>query len=171
MKLYKILFEGSNHQRYWYHTTSRENLESIKVNGLRVNSVGGKSRASLGWMREAYGGVVPVFLSKEPGRYKNGVVLKVDVDGLDLVADIPGLVDFGGRLTDHSIYFDEEETPEEFWDLSDPETGESINGELEFELLREPNNEITDAAIEVVGTCAVMEDISIDRIEVLDEVK
>jgi hypothetical protein len=170
MKLSKILFEGDDVDGFWYHTTSPENVESIMANGLKINSAKGKSRGSLDWMKEAYGGVIPIFLSKESGRYHNGVILKVDVSGLPLVADMPGLVDFGGHVTEHSIYFDEEETPEEFWDLADPETGESINGELEFDVLREPNNPITDAAIAVVGTCAVMEDISPDRIKVIGKV-
>ena len=169
MKLYRILFEGGK-SSIWYHTTYPENVESILANGLKINStVKGKSRASLEWMPEAYGGIVPIFLSKDSGRYTHGVILSVDVSGLPLVADIPGLVDFGGELTDHSIYFDEESTPEEFWELVDPDTDESINGEAEFELLREPNA-ISAAAIEVTGTCAVMEDISPERIKVVGKV-
>jgi len=153
----------------WYHTTSRENAEKILREGLRINPSGkGKSRASLQWMPEAYGGITPIFISRKPGRYVNGVILKVDVSGLDLVADIPGLVDFDGRLTDHSIYWDEEETPEIIWDLMDPETGESVNGELEFEWLREPGNDISRAAIELTGTAAVMEDIEPSRIELTE---
>lgn len=153
----------------WYHTTSRENAENILRGGLRINPSGkGKSRASLQWMPEAYGGITPIFLSRKPGRYSNGVILKVDVSGLDLVADIPGLVDFDGRLTDHSIYWDEEETPEIIWDLMDPGTEESVNGELEFEWLREPDNDISRAAIELTGTAAVMQNIDPSRIELTE---
>jgi hypothetical protein len=154
---------------YWYHTTSPENAKLILQGGLRINPRGkGKSRASLQWMPEAYGGITPIFLSRKPGRYSNGVILKVDVSGLDLVADIPGLVDFDGRLTDHSIYWDEEETPEIIWDLMDPGTEESVNGELEFEWLREPDNDISRAAIELTGTAAVMQNIDPSRIELTE---
>ena len=170
-KLINYLFENGDGdgKNIWYHTTSRENAENILRGGLRINPIEkGKSRASLQWMPEAYGGITPIFLSRKPGRYSNGVILKVDVSGLDLVADIPGLVDFDGRLTDHSIYWDEEETPEIIWDLMDPGTEESVNGELEFEWLREPDNDISRAAIELTGTAAVMEDIGPERIEVTD---
>jgi hypothetical protein len=119
-------------------------------------------------MPEAYGGITPIFLSREPGRYHNGVVLKVNVSGLGLVADMPGLVDFDGRLTEDSIYWDEEETPEELWDLMDPDTGESVNGELSFDLLREPNNDISRAAIAITDTAAVMQTIGPERIEAMD---
>jgi len=143
-----LLNETGATGEYWYHTTSPENAKLILQKGLRINPSGkGKSRASLDWMPEAYGGIMPIFLSRKPGRYHNGVVLRVDVSGLDLVADIPGLVDFGGRLTEDSIFWDEEETPEELWDLMDPDTEESVNGELSFEWLREPNNDISRAAI------------------------
>jgi len=155
--------------KYWYHTTSPENAKLILQGGLRINPPGeGKSRGSLDWMREAYGGITPIFLSRKPGRYHNGVVLRVDVSGLDLVADIPGLVDFGGRLTEDSIYWDEEETPEELWDLMDPDTEESVNGELSFEWLIEPNNALSRAAIGITDTAAVMEDIGPERIEAMD---
>lgn len=50
----------------------------------------------------------------------------------------------------------------------DPDSGESVNGELEFEWLREPDNDISRAAIEITGTAAIMEDIDPSRIERLD---
>ncbi len=164
-----LLEETAKSGDYWYHTTSEVNAERIKREGLRINPSGkGKSRGSLDWMPEAYGGITPIFLSREPGRYLNGVVLRVDVSGLDLVADIPGLVDFGGEVSESGIWWDEEETPEIIWDLMDPETDESVNGELEFEWLREPDNDISRAAIELTGTAAVMEDIDPSRIELTE---
>lgn len=159
-----------------YHTTDPKNVPSILSKGLKINpgfDKGGKSRGSKDYMEDAYDGIQPIFLSKEPGRYHSGEILKVDVDGLPLVADIPGLVDFGGELTDHSVYWDEESTPEELWDLTDPETGESVNGELEYEDLREPGP-IADAAIDVTNTAAIMRDIEpskIERFKTLQEIK
>ena len=164
-----LLEETARGGEYWYHTTSPENAKLILQGGLRINPSGkGKSRASLDWMPKAYGGITPIFLSRKPGRYHNGVVLKVDVSGLDLVADIPGLVDFDGRLTEDSIYWDEEETPENLWDLMDPDTEESVNGELSFEWLREPNNDISRAAIAITDTAAVIQNIGPERIEAMD---
>ena len=169
MKLASILFEGKRASSVWYHTTSPENAESILNNGLRINPTAkGKSQGSLDWMPEAYGGIVPIFLSKDKGRYTNGVVLEVDVSGLGLVADIPGLIDFGGQLSDDNvdvIWFDEESTPEPFWDIVDPSTGE-----VEFSELRTPGSRAAKAAIKVTGTCAVMENISLDRIKVVGKV-
>lgn len=153
-----------------YHTTNPKNVPSILSKGLKINpgfDKGGKSRGSKDDMEDEYDGVQPIFLSKEPGHYRNGEVLKVDVDGLPLVADIPGLADFGGEFTDHSVYWDEESTPEELWDLADPETGESVNGELEYEDLREPGP-IANAAIDITKTAAVLEDIDPTRIEPLE---
>ena len=167
MKLSKILFESSVVDSFWYHTTSPENVESIMANGLKINSAKGKSRGSLDWMKEAYGGVISIFLSKDSGRYKNGIVLKVDVSGLSMVADIPGLIDFGGLLTDdgNGMWFEEESTPEEFWDIVDPRSGE-----IDFTELRTTGSSASEAAIKVTGTCAVMEDISPDRIKVVGKV-
>jgi len=166
----KTLLEYLIREENMYHTTNPKNIPSILSKGLKINpgfDKGGKSRASKEYMEDAYGGIQPIFLSKEPAAYKNGEVLKVDVDGLPLVADIPGLVDFGGELTDHSVYWDEESTPEELWDLTSPETGENVEGELEYEDLREPGP-IANAAIGITKTAAVPEDIDPTRIEPLE---
>lgn len=167
MKLSEILFESDALGGFWYHTTSPENVEYIMANGLKINSANGKSRGSLDWMKEAYGGVIPIFLSKASGRYKNGIVLKVDVGGLPMVADMPGLIDFGGLLTEdeNGMWFEEESTPEEFWDIVDPSSGE-----IDFKELRTTGSSASEAAIKVTGTCAIMEDISPDRIKVVGKV-
>lgn len=166
----RTLLEYLIREENMYHTTDPKNVPGILSKGLKINAgfdKGGKSRASKDYMEDAYGGIQPIFLSKEPGRYHSGEVLKVDVDGLPLVADIPGLVDFGGELTDHSVYWDEESTPEELWDLTDPETGESINGELGYDDLRIPGP-IANVAIDITKTAAVPEDIDPTRIEPLE---
>jgi len=155
-----------------YHTTDPKNIPSILSKGLKINAgfdLGGKSRASEEYMEDAYGGIQPVFLSKEPGTYKGGEMLKVDVDGLPLVADIPGMVDFGGELTDHSVYWDEMSIPDELRHLEDPRTGEPLKGELEYRHLREPNNDVSKAAIDLTRTVAVPEDIDPTRIEPLEK--
>ena len=54
------------------------------------------------------------------------------------------------------------------WDLMDPGTEESVNGELEFEWLREPDNDISRTAIELTGTAAVMQNIDPSRIELTE---
>ena len=101
-KLIEYLFENGDGdgKNIWYHTTSRENAKKILRGGLRINPSGiGKSQASLDWMDSIYG-MTPVFLSRELGAYRNGVVLKVNVEGLKLVADVPSLTDWGAQVTE-----------------------------------------------------------------------
>lgn len=151
--------------QYWYHTTSEKNLERIKKEGLKINpGIVGKSYESLNWMKDVYG-MIPVFLSKNPGHYKRGVVLKINTKGLPLVADVPSLTDWGAQLVEDGdrLFFDEEDTPEELWDYVDPSTGEILYSDLV-----NPNNPATKAVIELTDTVAVMENIEPWRIEVTD---
>ena len=106
----KLLLE--NWQRYlkenvgntWYHTTTKQNAQSILKQGLKVNSAPHYSQASLQYMKDVYG-VVPIFLAKSSRPYDNDsnvVVLAVDVTGLELVADIPTIASNFGAYIDQN---------------------------------------------------------------------
>lgn len=166
MKLSDTLFEVTDTGSFWYHTTSPDRVASIMAHGLKANMPHNKSAGSLEWMHAAYGGIVPVFLSKQPGYYRNGTILKISVNGLALVADIPGLIDHGAQLMENGrgLWFDEEDTPEQFWSVINPRSGE-----VSFKKLRTPGSSAAMAAIDVTGTCAVLTPISPDRIEVIGD--
>jgi len=159
-----------------YHTTSPDRVEKILKEGLRVNSDYNKTRAAERYMRKAYDGIVPIFLSLKRGRYINGIILEVDASGFDLVADIPGLLDHDGYLMNDSsgIYWEEMN----FGDLNqDPEKQDLIyelggdDGEVTFDVLNDPNSKETQLAIQITETCAVKQDIPPDRIKVVGTIK
>ena len=161
-----LLEETDAGGEYWYHTTSPENIEKIRKQGLKINPSGiGKSLASLDWMDSIYG-MTPIFLSREPGTYRNGVVLKVNVEGLNLVADVPSLADWGAQITEDKdrLFFDEGDAPEEL--------SEYLNesGEILYSDLINPEYGGTKAAIDLTNTAAVMEDIGPELIEVTDTI-
>lgn len=151
----------------WYHTTSPASIDSIMKYGLKVNSPFNKSLSSQSFVKEIYG-LNPIYVSKEEGRYKNGVILAVDVSGLPLTTDIPTLIsDYYAQLgesLDH-IWFEEDYTPFELFDFVDR------NGAIYFEDLLDPNSPITKAMIDLTGTAAIMQDISPDKIKIIGEIK
>jgi|LakMenEpi03Aug12_release.lakeMendotaPanAssembly.Ray.scaffolds.fasta_scaffold148605_2 hypothetical protein len=159
IKLKDILKEigGSNKA---YHTTSRDRLDSILKDGLKINSKENFSVGSLTWMKTAYK-MIPIFVSFEHMKYKddNSVFLEVDISGIDLVADIPSLVDLGAYVEDDYIWF---ESGENIIDpIDDPE-------QIFFDELTDPYNEYCEKAIEITETAAVMEDIPPSKIKVVN---
>lgn len=146
---------------FWYHTTTRGNLSSILENGLKVNSNPNYSRGSLDYMNDIYG-MVPIFVAKNPELYDNdeeAVLLKVDVSGLELVADIPTLAShFGAYIEEDGIWFG-----------SGNNRAASFEGEDEiyYDDLINPNSYYCKEAIDLTGTAAIMQDISSDKIIIL----
>lgn len=154
-----------------YHVTSEENVETILREGLKINQPYYLTEGAE-WTT-AYYGVNPIFLSVEPWitdaktiawgiEEKEPLalaILKVDVAGLDLVADLASLVD-------RRAYFDEgyfwwkydHEIPPSLKEYHDSEWG------IDIDFLIEPSP-IADAAIGATGTAACLEDISPERIE------
>lgn len=152
-----------------YHTTSPERLDSILLNGLKINSTPNKSIGSLEYMAEAYKGIYPIFLSIKPGAYKNGIVLEIDVSGLPLVSDIPSLIEHDGHLSEDSKHI--------WWDeyVDDPKAQliyEMIdeNGEVEISKLIKPNSYESNKSIEITETCAVMQNIEPERIKMFGNI-
>jgi hypothetical protein len=157
----KESFDFSN---IWYHTTNKENIEKIKTEGLKINSVPkGKSIGSLDWVFDAYNGVKPIFLSKNPGLYKGDVVLKINTTGLSLVADIPGLVDFGAYIAEDGVFWDESELNNSILQIVDNE-----NFDISFNKLNKQTRQSKEA-INLTGTCAVKTNIEPWRIEILNK--
>jgi hypothetical protein len=165
----KLLLESwkrylkENVSNTWYHTTSPIAINDIEKNGLKINSKFNKSQASQFYVNEIYG-MNPIYISKEQGKYKNGVVLAIDVTGIELVVDIPTLIsDYGAMLGEDltHVWFEEDYTPFEMFDWVDG------NGALYFKDLLNPNSAVAKAMIELTGTAVVMQNIPPNRIKII----
>jgi hypothetical protein len=167
----KTLFE--NWKRYlneqvgniWYHTTTKQNAQSILKNGLKVNSTPNYSQASLQYMKDVYG-VIPIFLAKSPAPYDNDsnvVVLEVNVDGLKLVADIPTLASSFGAYIDenYGIWFKKGDNRY---------TNIEEDKEISFEDLLNPDSAYCQEAINKTETAAVVQDIPPNRIKIVGDI-
>ena len=152
-----------------YHTTNKERLSSILKEGLKINSLHNKTADAGNYIQKAYG-MIPVFLSAKPGRYKNGIILEVDVRGLPLVSDIPSLVDHDGYVSNNlqGIYWDEmidDPKADLIYELGGDE------GEISFEALTRPNSKEVSLSIAITETCAIMQDIGPNRIKIFGSIK
>ncbi|TXH10324.1 MAG: hypothetical protein E6R04_05520 [Spirochaetes bacterium] len=151
---------GSNSKDFWYHTTTRKNLERIATEGLKTNSPSNYSIASLEYMKDAYG-VVPIFLAKSSKPYEDhvdSVILKIDTRGLDLVADIPTLAShFGAYVEEDHIWFESDDRRAPRWGRKEDS--------IPFEELI--NGSFREDAIKTTGTCAVLQNIPPNRIKIL----
>lgn len=147
----------------WYHTTTKDNLKKIQKEGLKIDSAPNFSMASLKYMNNIYG-MVPIFLAKTSKPYiqndPNAIVLEVDTSGLELVADVPTLAShFGAYIEEDHIWFEQDNKRAPRWGRQE----ESIPYE---DLI---HGDFREIAIKTTGTCAVMQNISVDRIKVLIE--
>ena len=142
-----------------YHSTSPENINNIQQYGLEVGS---KSAFTIGgaWADEYYG-TRPIYISMQKGKYE-GQPLAIDVSGMGLVADLPGLVDIGAIIEEEGVYWNEGSEPQEVMNLVDED------GMLYFEDLLDPNHPASHAAIELTGTAASLESIPPSRIKITE---
>ena len=138
-----------------YHSTDPKNVGSIQQDGLLV---GRESAQTLGgaWADEFYG-TRPIYLSIEKGKYA-GTPLAVETSGLALVADLPSLVDTGAYQEEEGMYWDEGSEPAQMIDIVDED------GMVYFDELLSPGSAAAEAAIEITGTAAVLENIPPNRI-------
>jgi hypothetical protein len=136
-----------------YHSTDPSNIESIRQTGLETGRESTHTQAG-SWADEYYG-TRPVYLSRQEGKYE-GESLAIDTSGLNLVADLPSLVDYGANVEEEALWWEEGEEP--------PELEPYLNmGEIEiFDLLNEPD--VIKAAIRTTGTAAVLDNIPPDKI-------
>jgi len=144
-----------------FHSTTSEKAQKILEYGLRAGITDGFTQAG-SWADEIYG-TRPVYLSLDPNTFKGDVVLSVDLSGIDYVADLPSLVDYGAYVSENGLYWEEGELPEPFTYLLN-------DGEFWFEEFLEPGP-VRDAAVDTTRTLAVLEDIPSDRISVYNRLK
>jgi len=142
-----------------YHSTDPKNIGSIQQDGLIV---GRESSHTLGgsWADQYYG-TRPVYLSVEKSKYE-GTPLAVDTSGLDLVADLPSLIDTGAYQEEEGMYWDEGSEPAQMIDIVDED------GMVYFDDLLSPGSAAAEAAIEITGTAAALENIPPNRIQLAE---
>jgi hypothetical protein len=155
-----------------YHVTSTLNAKKIEKEGLKINQ---PSNYSQQWISDYYNGIIPIFLGYEPWGGRNGIVsgaiIKVNTTGLNLVADLPSICDFGAEVDDTN-YRSGSSTGKEsglWWSEGDETQAGPLRefldeeGCVETGVLLE-NLEAIEAAILLTGTAACLEDISVDKI-------
>lgn len=105
------------------------------------------------WFVQAYG-TRPIYLSTQEGKYE-GASLALDTSGLNLVADLPSLVDYGANVEEESLWWEEGKEPPELEPYLDM-------GEIKiFDLINEPD--VIKAAIRTTGTAAALDNIPPER--------
>lgn len=147
-----------------YHNTDKGNLFLIQRNGLKINQEWGKTTGAQNEVEAIYG-IRPIFLSATPDRFKgkNDVTLVINVEGLDLVADIPSVYDKGAYYSDdmEGMWFEEEATPFEIMDFVDGD------GMIYFKDMLTPDSPLAEKCIEWTGTAACENSIEPNRISVM----
>lgn len=153
---------------YGYHYTSKENYEKIKIEGLKINQSSNLTNtfgmeSDKTWVRTAYG-ITPIFLSLEPlkqfgprvpmGSEYDWVLLKVNVKGLDIAADLGLLVDYGAYIEENGFWFKHKPN----WLDSDDYSYEDLQGSDTFDL---------PTVVKKTGTFVVLENIPVDRIKMV----
>ena len=160
MKIYRI---ASSHSIV-YHNTSPENVFLVERNGLKINQEWGKSMGAKETIEQIYG-MRPVFVGLTPDKFKGArdVTLKIDVTGLDMVADIPSLYDKRAYydMEQDLMWFEEANVPLQLLDYVDE------NGAIYFSDLLNPNNPLVDICINLTQTAAIEQSIEPSRIQVL----
>lgn len=160
VKLINLLNETPNRfVKYGYHYTSRENYNKIKNEGLKINQPMHLTTRDNSWMVKAYD-MIPVFLSIVPlPQYERSiedwVLLKVDVNGLNIAADIGTLIDFGAYIEEDGFWF--KKRP--FW----------LNGtEFEYYELNGSDKLNLHHVIKQTEAFVVLENIPATRIQLYD---
>ncbi len=149
------------------HVTPCSRVGDILVGGLlpgqdAVLTEGGH------WAREWYGDS-PVYLAVPGSPYVDAVlaecpgsvVLDVDVEGLDLVADLPSLVDIGARIDGDLLWWEAGREPDALAPYLD-------DGEVAIEDMLDPSSEACRAAILATGSAASVHPVPAGMVAVRD---
>ena len=140
-------------EQVMWHSTNSKNVPSIQKDGLQVGRTSEHTQA--GSWADAYYGTRPIYLSVEKGKYE-GVPLAVNTSGLELVTDLPTLVDHGANVEEEILWWNEGEEPPDLEPYLE-------NGEIQlFDLLNDP--EVIQAAIDTTGTAAALKNIPPENI-------
>lgn len=145
-----------------YHTTKQSNVASILRVGALVNIGWGLTKEGK-WADEFYGGIRPIYVTIEAVRpvYAIGFggMLRIDARGLELVADLPSLIDLGGSINfDAGTVWFESNVPDNLASFLDEDD------EIAFADLIVPGP-AASAAIRDTGTAAILADIPADRVQ------
>ena len=155
----------NNFIEFGYHYTTKDSYRIIESEGLKINQeVNIKITAHDYWMMPAYG-VKPIFMGTVPlkqfgerrpiSEQYDWVLLKVDVKGLDIAADLGMLTEFGAHIEDNGFWFKQKP----FW-LGDTEfTFDDLQGSDTFDLVK---------VIKQTKSFVVLENIIPDRIQMID---
>jgi hypothetical protein len=155
----------SNHKIWAYHITQKDRLPSILETGLLLNSENNLTYPEGEWAFKIYG-CRPIYVSlKKPfiskkNRSSEDVLLKIDITGIDLVADLQSMVSDGYYWDSDSNYIRVNE------DTGSPHSDEGI-GRVAFESLLNPYSWDCEAAIEHTGTAAILENIPLQKIKII----
>jgi len=152
----KFLAEANISQMF--HSALEKNLSKIKANGLQVGSATNLTLAG-SWADEFYK-TRPIYLSLKKGKFE-GSPLLVNTRGLDLVADLPSLVDTGAYIEEDSMWWKEGEEPKYLLPFME-------DGEIFIDEFLVPNSSIVAAAIKTTNTAVSLTDISPDRIRYIN---
>jgi hypothetical protein len=158
-------------KKIMYHVTDKKNIDSILNKGLLINqdyymTEGGS------WATEVYG-CNPIFLSKYPDKTNTqelllagDIIFEVDVTDLDLIADLPSLIDNGAYIGPDvdCLYWMEGEEPEELIDFLDQD------GQLYFEDLLNPDPMLIGEVINLTGSAAYNKNIDKKRIKLYEKI-
>jgi hypothetical protein len=149
--------------KYLYHATNKQYKQSIEEQGILADSGFHGLTEDGHWAEEYYQGK-PVYLSLNPGRSKavnylqqEQTVFRVDHSKLNLLPDLPGLIDHQGIIDQQGIYWEENQEPEQLLPFLD-------EGYISFDDLLS-DQQACQAAINTTLTAAVIDDISADLIE------
>lgn len=156
-------------KKIMYHVTNKKNIDSILNKGLLINQDYYMTEGGT-WSTEVYG-CNPIFLSKYPDKTNNqdlltadDVIFEVDVTDLDLIADLPSLIDHGAYISDDCLYWMEGEEPEELIDFLDED------GQLYFEDLLNPDSILITEVINLTGSAAYNKNIDKKRIKLYEKI-
>lgn len=165
IKGYKI-FEHL--EKVMYHVTHKRNIDSILKNGLLINQPTYMSQGGV-WSHKIYK-CNPIFLSSKPDSTSkqqlienDDVVFEVNVTNLELVVDLPSLVDWGAYISDDmdSIWF-KGGLFSKF---------EDSDGLIWFDDLLNSDSDVTKNMIKITGSAAVLNNISPDKLKLYEILK
>jgi len=162
MKITKRQLRRMLKEEVAYHSTDPKNVPRIQQDGLLTGQESAHTTGGA-WADEHYG-TRPIYISMQKGKYE-GQPLALDVSGLEVVADLPGLVDAGAMIEEEGLYWDLGEEPQGLEGLVDDD------GMIYFEDLVDPSHPASQFAIELTGTAAVLENIPPDRIQLIESKK
>lgn len=149
-----------------YHYTTVDRLKSIQQNGLKINQDIQNTINNNEWMYKAYK-MAPIFMGITPqkqygprtplgGKSVDWVLLKVNVSGMNIAADLGTLIDYGAYIEEDGFWF--KNVPS--WLNGDNFTYDELQGSENLDLPR---------VIQTTKTFVVLEDIPPDKIKVVKQ--